>query len=791
MAPLNPEPPEAHGSRRRHRHQPPAEKTALALFALLTTAGPLAFGAVDRLPQIALTAVLALGLLFAPPAVAPLGRWGNRLAIALVSLLLLKEFAPASWFGVTAWRTELAGTFGVELPATHNPEPARALDALLAALVAAVWFLWVRTLAAERENRPILAWCLFLAAAIVAGVSFATRGLDPQAIYGLRYTPGWTGFGPFPNRNHTADLLAMGGVLGFGCTSWAAARGKPLLCVAGVVLTGAVVAGLLGTESRGGLVAFGAGVAVYLSLLFFKMRNRQVLFFGGGGLLAVVVLSLTVGAKVMARFHSEEAGRVSNAMRVEVWKNTVEMWRDAPLFGHGLDSFPQLFPLYQHLALEETSVLHPESSWLQWLVELGALPVGLAVVAALLFLRPHLRDALAERRSFFHRAAAFAAVAVLAVHAVFDVPAHRWGTAGFALAALALACPLHGGAQKLRRTRQPALVLALVAVFWAAPFVLDGPAWSPSSVTRLLARESAGADVRVASLERSLRFFPLNPWLHHALGLRQLRAFGREQPSLWQRQFAIAARLVPASWTLPAAQARACRPIAPGLAIGYWQQAIERGGLHSDEILWLAHSETASWPLAAAAWGRFAEAHPRLLLAYAALAPADQAPYYYALWWQQRGLEARLDPREVDTFYRNVVRWGSRGQFEEWMHRRADCEPRDFRHWADLLHRWGDDERAWTLLSRHVKEPQFPTAHAAAARVALEARWRQSPKNVVNAQQLAEALHRAGETVQSDEIVLAVAAQANPPPWFVYRAAYVLARQGRVGEAVAAMLAGI
>ena len=29
-----------------------------------------------------------------------------------------------------------------------------------------------------------------------------------KMIFGLRYTPGWLGFGPFPNRNHTACFFA-------------------------------------------------------------------------------------------------------------------------------------------------------------------------------------------------------------------------------------------------------------------------------------------------------------------------------------------------------------------------------------------------------------------------------------------------------------------------------------------------------------------------------------------------------------------------------------------------------
>ncbi len=186
---------------------------------MVLRSGLLLFGAVDRLPQIGLLVLLLIGILAQPPAMVPLTRWGNRLAIAFVSLILFKEFAPAAWFGDTVWRTVMTREFSLELPFTHHPEPGRAIDGMLSAVVGTIWFLWVRRLATDRENRPILAWILVVAAAIVATVSFAThRPANSEIVYGWRFTTtGWRGFGPFPDRNHSADYFAMAG------GSWVAA----------------------------------------------------------------------------------------------------------------------------------------------------------------------------------------------------------------------------------------------------------------------------------------------------------------------------------------------------------------------------------------------------------------------------------------------------------------------------------------------------------------------------------------------------------------------------------------
>ena len=766
---------------------PAATRAALGIFALIVCAGPLLFGAVDRLVQLALVALLTVGVLLLPPAIVPLSRWGNRLLIALLVLLAVKELAPAEWFGATAWRTLLTRDFALALPRTHHPEPARALDAWLAAVVGAVWFLWVRRLAADRTHRAFLAWSLFGAAALVAAVSFATRGWDAQAIYGLRFTPGWRGFGPFPNRNHTGDFLAMGALLGCGCVTWAGTRKKWPLAIGGGLLLVLVIVALLTTESRGGLIALGVGLLVFFALAQLRTRNRKTLAVAAGAALLLGALALAFGGPVLARFHSVQAGAVSNTMRLLIWHDVFTMWKDAPLLGHGVDSFAQLFPFYQTFDLENGVVLHPESSWRQWLVELGLIPVALGAIALAIFTANHLRESF-HGRGFFFRAAAFAAAAALLAHAVFDVPAHRWGTAGFALAALALACPMRLEGARFFAPRKTALVPLAVALLWALPFFGEGPAWSPLTLSRVLARDAIARDVTIARLGAMARWFPLSADLNQRLGMRELAVLGRSAPSAWQRHFDIAAALLPGSWALPAAQARAVAPLSPGLALGYWQKAVGRGALHRDDVFRLAVQETAASPIAAATWGRYVEANPRLLLTYAEIVPDEQARYYYALWWKDRAFAGELDAGEVAAFYRHATRWGGRAHFGEWMRRRADWRERDHREWARLLHAWGDERPAWELLAAFTPEQDFPALPATLPREPLETKWRNAPANLVNAQQLAALRARAGETEQSEEIVLTVAAGDDAPWWFVQKAAHILARRARIGEAVALLL---
>jgi O-antigen ligase len=323
---------------------------------LLVTLGPLAFGAVDTAVQIVVTLMLGIGLAAYPPRMIPLPNWVWRVLLALMLILILKEVAPAGLFGKTAWRTSLTQNYGLALPWMHHPELGRAVDGWLAAVVAITWFAWVRTLAIEREDREKLAWTMLFAAAIVALVSFATQGLGPAMIYGLRPTAGWRGYGPFPNRNHTACFLAIGVVVGSGVLVHAASKKQFGLLAAGCVAAGVALMGLLRTQSRGGLVALAVGAAVYLVLIVMKQRSGKSIAIGAAVLVLVGTVSLVAGAKTLGRFGAANVtGDVSVATRVDVWHNALAMWRDAPLLGHGLGAFQSIFPMYQQLNLTESS----------------------------------------------------------------------------------------------------------------------------------------------------------------------------------------------------------------------------------------------------------------------------------------------------------------------------------------------------------------------------------------------------------------------------------------------------
>lgn len=811
---------------------------AVAIFGALAVSAPLLFGASDHSVQIGLLAALALGFFLTPPVVPRLSR-GLKLCLALpLAFVVAKEFLPSAWFGPTLWRTALAHDFDLAFPATHNPEPGRAVDAVLAMAAAGAWFVWVRSLAAERKRRLVLAWCLFGAAVVVAAVCLLLGHRDDWMIYGLRYTPGWRGYGPFPNRNHTATLLAMGVLVGCGCAIRSARRRDWLMLGGAIPAIALVFVAMLESKSRGGLIGFVCGLAVFGGLVLARSRTRAAVSIALSLVLLSAGLVLAFGRQLLERFASATDGSIPENLRWDIWRDTLALWRDAPWFGHGLGTFAQVFPFYQTIEAEEQIALHPESSWLLWTVELGAVAVAAAAVMLAVFGVWNLRGMFATERGFFVRAGCLAALAAVICHSALDVPAHRWAIAGWGLALLAIVCPLRAEAPRFALPRSTALVPLAIAGFWVLPATIGRPLWSPESLRTVLAKSAtAPAEVPAARLENALRYFPLSAELHQALGVRYLAAATAGRWSQAWREFRLANRLVPVAWQLPVKQAWMAQPHSPGMALHFWALALERAGRRTGDLFAAAYKNTSVLPEAREFWRHYVERRPEYLLLYAESvsdASPQEARAAFHRWWGTRaragsaiavastgassaaetewmtaaasstagstgasgggvaGTDAggELKLFEIEYFYRCARKWATRAQIDEWMKRHASREPDDFRHWAALLHLRQDDAAAWGLLARWIKEPAFPAGRGRSVPLGtLETTFAMNPADAVNAQALAAECLRRGDAERSRQVILKVAeSTANPPAWFRDKAAHLHAASGDHTSAVKLLL---
>lgn len=788
-----------HGSRHRRKRQKARWRVAfdpnwwgaLVVFGLLVVLAPLLFGAVDRVVQLVLVVLLTAGVLLTPPAWPRLTRSERLFLVGVAGLLLLKEVAPALCFGHVAWRGEL----GVPLPWTHHPEPARVFDTILVGLVTVVWFQWVRTLASDGERRVWMAWFLAGAGAILAMVCFMMKAdpTRPTAIYGIRETEGWIGWGPFPNRNHTSSFLAMAAVCLAGCLWWAAAKRKRALAVCGGLALALTLGALLAGKSRGGLLAFGSGLVAFLALVMWRKRDKRTIVVSLSVLAVAGALLATFGGKVMERF-SSEAGVVSSDTRVLIWRETLGMWKDAPLFGHGVETFSQLFPLYQHADLDGKTVLHPESSWLQWLAELGVVPVALLAGALGCFLARQLRAAWPQRRVFFLTAGLFAGAVALLAHALIDVPGHRWATAGFALALLGVAFPIAPttpGREAPFAPRRLVLVPAGIAVFWALPFGGLVFSWSVLAPTMLLNRETraGGQPPTLAEWDAVLRWYPLDPWVRQFAGQRALEQAPQDHPR-WERDFAAVRQLSASNWRLAEMQAVAVGRAFPKEAIPLWQDAIARAGREWRERLRGGVVETKAVPGARVRWAQYIQEHPAYALAYAQILtselkkPDADVRAFFDIWWEQCALGEVTD-EDAAVYYGYAARWSNPVQLEAWMRAHATRRKKDYAAWATLLHGWKNDQRAWEIYSGVVSLPEITPPSKGATRESLEQRLRGTADNAIYELELVHLLDVQGDHAAATSELLHAASRPDAPARVLREAAYRLASDGRLAEAVA------
>lgn len=190
---------------------------------------------------------------------------------------------------------------------------------------------------------------------------------------------GWI-FGPYVNRNHFAGLMelwipvALGLALMPGNTFlqrwqwWAVA----LVMGIAVALSG----------SRGGVIAVGIELLLITFAAAALRGRRAVLALG-------VAVALTVGAVAVLgrgeifehykqslhipRLHQEEAA----ALRIQAWRGSLEIFRQHPIAGSGLDTFVTHFPAVRSFATDKVWT-HAHNDYLQFLAETGLIGAGLA-----------------------------------------------------------------------------------------------------------------------------------------------------------------------------------------------------------------------------------------------------------------------------------------------------------------------------------------------------------------------------------------------------------------------------
>jgi len=196
--------------------------------------------------------------------------------------------------------------------------------------------------------------------------------------------------GTFLNRNYFAGYLLMVIPLSMGflfsreanragrSMGWrhwiSSLDGKTLLIGFGVMV---MILGLLFSASRMGILSLLLAFTL-ISLFFRSPRGKRSFSRGSILILGLAVLwAAWIGLDaVISRFFTASEGLEG---RWVFWVNTFQIFKDFPIFGSGLGTYLQIFPMYRSFHTQGF-VSHAENDFLQLASEVGVIGFGLLSV---------------------------------------------------------------------------------------------------------------------------------------------------------------------------------------------------------------------------------------------------------------------------------------------------------------------------------------------------------------------------------------------------------------------------
>jgi O-antigen ligase len=372
----------------------------------------------------------------------PLSALAGIAALGVLQLLplpprLLGFLSPVS-AKVYAETAEILGLFGapIRFAPCVSIAPTETSSTVLLVLAYLAAFLAAFRLLQGRARRRVFFAAVFLSALGQIAGAVATEPAGERK------------HGSFVNADHLAGYLEIALVLSFAVVWIAISHGRDaarhladraerverrLLPVSlAILLWGTVAAGVGLTKSRGGILASLLTALLLLALLVLRSRfgrRRRAATVGAFALIAgLLFVSLAIENVAILRFLDSDLRDFTADTRAQIWRRSLDAWREFPVLGSGLGTYREAFRRVQwrdSLCLVDQA--HSDS--LQLLVTAGALGTALGAAAlvagVLLLLRAGQRQAHREERVF--TAAGLCALVSLTLHGLvefnFSLPA--------------------------------------------------------------------------------------------------------------------------------------------------------------------------------------------------------------------------------------------------------------------------------------------------------------------------------------------------------------------------------
>src|SRR3954471_5729489 len=518
---------------------------------------------------------LGLLLLVRPPQ-RSLGVVLNCLFLIFIGLGAL-AFLPARWFFFPPWRTALINDFATALPTTVSAQPWISGTCLVSLIAGTTWLYYVATSEAElRSVRSQLR--LFVFGIVVLALLSIVVYL---AHISMPFWSNQRNFGPFPNRNQTANLFGITAIVLLACgqDDLRHGRNRWVLWLIGL---GILVTAIILNLSRAGIGILVGGSALWIAVVALRQRSSARIALGFSFVLLLLTAILLLGGQTLARFNFHQPGGtgLTADFRWKIFHDAFDLIRASPWCGVGLGNFEPIFATFRHESVTQTRALHPESDWIWLWAELGW-PALLVTILGVILLIRHVLP-LQEGTNQRFRLAALLGAIIFAIHGVVDVSAHRVGTAYAALFLFGMA--LHRP-QTFKRSITISIFFRLVGL----GLIVSGVGWAMAAKKNQLLPGSVGVssvkqlspvsmrgrdyDEAIKLNSRGLEWAPLDWQLYFA---RALAEIGGRKPENALDDFRRARFLEPNSFEVPMAEGTAWLAVEPIYAATAWREALRR-----------------------------------------------------------------------------------------------------------------------------------------------------------------------------------------------------------------------
>jgi O-antigen ligase len=612
------------------RRVTPAQWARGLFIALLPIFAVFLGGGTAKWAEGIVVALLGVFLIFQPPR-RSLG-WLTNLVFFALALCALVSFLPHTWFLIPLWRTAMTQDLGIVLPSTLSPQPWISGSCFLSLFAGMCWL--YRVASQELELRAARFQLRLFAAGVVFIAALSIL------LYLTHHAPEfWNnarGFGPFPNRNQTADLFGISSVL-ILASAQDDIRYSRKAWIFWAIAFIIVVAAIILNFSRAGLVLLVATSALWVAAVALRIgssiRNLAVrISLAASFVLLLLTGLLLTGGQTLARFHLQKfAGTdVTADFRWSIFHDAWRMIQMSPWAGLGLGNFEPVFAIFRDASLANTRSLHPESDWLWVWAELGWLAIPLILFGAALLIRRVVPLQAGTNQRF--RLAALIGALMFALHGLIDVSGHRVGTAYSAMFLLGLS--LH------RPTKLPmSKTISWTFRFFGFALLVVGTSWTaairsmavlPGSVGVANAKQLAAVASRgfnfnetINLTTRALEWAPLDWELYFLRATAEVAQ--RLPPQQALDDFRRARFLEPNSYALPLQEGFAWLHRRPELAAMAWREALHRAGAQRGDIFRsIIYQATLTDPMARKVIEQLAHSEHDLALIYFAQLGAEQ-----------------------------------------------------------------------------------------------------------------------------------------------------------------------